>query len=166
MAAEPCLIDSNAFSELRIIWEKVKVHPFDVVGSEDLAISSVIYDELVRKLPPDDHKVRKIESLIAEMGDRVIRTTDADATAADDMLERYREHLPPWPDPSDALIAATAMRVGRIVVTRNWKHFHFVLDLRTLILRPWPTGRPWLEHRPVALGDHEGQCCERLASRR
>ena len=164
MAAAACLIDANAFSELRITWEKEGIHPFEIVGSDDLVISTVIWDELVQDLPVDDHKVAKIDTLLREMGNRIVRTTDADASVANELIERYQRHDPPWPDPSDALIAATAVRVGRIVVTRNWKHFHFVLDLQTLMLRPWPVDRPWLENRPLTPGDHSQPCCQRLTA--
>jgi predicted nucleic acid-binding protein len=63
----------------------------------------------------------------------VIPPNEADATASVDLLKGFRlSHGVGWPD---CLIAATALRLGRSVVTTNLKHFSPLPNLQ--VVRPY-----------------------------
>jgi predicted nucleic acid-binding protein len=160
-----CLIDTNTFVVIRAsLRADPSLDPFKIVGSTDLVISDTIYDELMMDLPPSDYKVALNDDLVNQMGGRVIRASDEDAALADAIMRTYARHDPALgeQDRNDAIIAATSMRLGRVLLTRNWKHFHFILGLLFVNIAPWPMGLPILTTRPVETGSHLRACCQRL----
>lgn len=130
-SAVPCLLDGNVVSSLRVTGED----PFGYVGSTDLAVSRTIVAELQAGLPADDRKAQGNLVLIARLGSPII-TEDANTwSLAVDIQRRYAKHQPAPTDPADLVIAATAILHGRVLVTRNWKHFHFIEGLRMIDAR-------------------------------
>lgn len=127
----PCLLDGNVASWLRVTEED----PFGYVGSTDLAVSRTIVAELQATLPADDRKALGNLALIARLGNPIIMEDEGDWSLAADIERRYAKHQPAPIDPADLVIAATAILHGRVLVTRNWKHFHFIEGLRMIDAR-------------------------------
>lgn len=94
----------------------------------------------------------------------VLLETDVVVDLAERLFEAYARHDDP-PRAPDALIAAAAMTYGRVVVTENWKDFHFVGGLRYLDVRRVSLAMtPVLEDRvPKDRAIHPtAGCCRRL----
>jgi predicted nucleic acid-binding protein len=154
-----CLLDTNVVAWIR----DNELEPTAYVGSDDLAISDTVAAELQGPLPSDHPIVQASWALVRASGGRVVDDTIAEVLAvATSIMTRYRLHEPPADDPADALIAAAAMLTGRVLVTRNWKHFHYVAGLRYLGARG-PQAEDLLGSVGVAQGGPtELPCCRRL----
>ena len=130
--APPCLLDTNV-----VVWIRDShLDPASYVGSNDLAVSDTVLAELQGPMPLADPKMQRNLALVAQMGGRVVRTTDEMAGIAEKIVKDYRLHQPPsGDDPADCLIAAEAIVSGRVLMTRNWKHFHYIRGLRLVDAR-------------------------------
>ena len=163
MPGPPCLVDTNTFVIIRSLVRAVpSLDRLQVIGSDDVVISQTVYDELMFGLPPTDYKVPLNDNLVAWMGGRVVRVTEADGDQADLITRVYARHDPAPDDLDDALIAATSMRLGRVLLTRNQKHFHYISGLRYVNVAPWPMPLPILATRPIEVGNQTRACCQRL----
>jgi predicted nucleic acid-binding protein len=130
--APPCLLDTNVVAWIR----DNHLNPVAYVGSGDLAVSETVLAELQGPMPLHDPKMQRNLALIAAMGGRVVATTDEMQDVAEQIEADYQLHQPPpGDDPADALIAAEAIVSGRVLVTRNWKHFHYIRGLRLVDAR-------------------------------
>ena len=154
-SSRPCLIDTNVF-----IW--IRDHdldPFEYVGSADLAISDTIATELQGPLPADHPIVLANWALARRMGGQVVDDTDVEAgRLGEEIAARYKRHDPPSDDPADALIAAAAIRSGRVLITRNWKDFHYVTGLEFVDARV-PASQDLLVNVGVQRGSLDSPCC-------
>lgn len=153
------LLDTNV-----VIWIRDnKLDPYRYVGSDDLAISDTVAAELQGPLPDDHPRVQENWALLRAMGGTVVDDTTPEAlTMALRIVREYQRHEPPADDPADALIAAAAIDSGRVLVTRNWKHFHFVRGLRYLDARG-PAIQGMLADRIVKVGGPTDRpCCRHL----
>lgn len=165
MPGPPCLVDTNTFVVIRsLVRADPSLDPLKVIGSDVVVISQTVYDELMFGLPPTDHKVGLNDRLVDWMGGRVVRVTETDGDQADLISRLYARHDPAPDDVDDALIAATSIRPGRVLLTRNQKHFHYILGLRYVNVTPWPMPLPILTTRPIEAGNHTRPCCQRLKS--
>ena len=161
--APQCLIDTNAFVHIRkLVRDNPSLTRQQVIGADDVVISETVYDELMVDLPPEDYKVRLNDDTLTWLGGRMVQVTDADGDQADFINRFYARHHPPPNDVNDALIAATTMRLGRVLLTRNVRHFHYILGLRYVSVNPWPMALPILATRPVEAGNHSKACCQPL----
>ena len=130
--ALPCLLDTNV-----VVWIRDShLDPASYVGSDDLAISDTVLAELQGPMPLADPKMQRNLALIAQMGGRVVGTTDEMEGLAEKIAEDYRLHQPPsGDDPADCLVAAEAIVSARVLITRNWKHFHYIRGIRLVDAR-------------------------------
>jgi len=156
-SSRPCLIDTNVF-----IWIRDRdLDPFKYVGSADLAISDTIATELQGPLPADHPIVLANWALARRMGGQVVDDTDVETgRLAEEIEARYQRHDPPPDDPADALIAAAAIRSGRVLITRNWKDFHYVAGLEFVDARV-PAAEDLLVNVGIQRGNLDSPCCRR-----
>lgn len=151
----PCLLDANVVSYLRVT---EGLDPFVYVGSRDLVVSRVVRLELQAGLPPTDRKFIGNEALIASLGKPILIEDDRVKALAADIQARYVRHQPPPTDVADLAIAATAIVMGRVLVTRNWKHFHYIEGLRMIDARP-VSGFVDLAHRAGVIECAPNRAC-------
>ena len=153
-----CLIDTNVFVWIR----DHDLDAFDYVGSSDLAISDTIAAELQGPLPADHPIVLANWQLARRMGGLIIDDTDVETgRLGEDIQARYRLHDPPSDDPADALIAAAAILSGRVLITRNWKNFHYVSGLEFVDARI-PLSGDILANAGIQRGNLDAPCCRRV----
>ena len=157
-SSRPCLIDTNVF-----IWIRDRdLDPFEYVGSADLAISDTIAAELQGPLPADHPIVLANWLLARRMGGQIVDDTDVETgRLGEDIQTRYRLHDPPSDDPADALIAAVAILSGRVLITRNWKNFHYVSGLEFVDARV-PVSGDILANAGIQRGNLDAPCCRRV----
>ena len=131
--AVPCLLDTNVVSFIRDMGADAAVY----IGSTDLAVSDTVVAELLGPMPDTDPKMVRNYDFIAAIGGLIIGDDDDQTRALARQIEhRYCLHQPPPSDDADdALIAATAIRSGRVLITKNWKHFHYIAGLRLVDAR-------------------------------
>lgn len=134
------------------------------VGSSDLAVSETARREL-GQTRYDDLRFRWL-ALVE--GVPVIKETPSIIDLAEALIQEHELHDDP-PQAADALIAAAAIETGRVVVTENWRDFHFIDDLRFLDIRGVTrSDLPIVRSRDV---EHGGPvpgkgCCRRLVAAR
>jgi predicted nucleic acid-binding protein len=135
------LLDTNVFSELR---PRPNRHPgvlawLAAVSEEDLFTSVLVLGEIRRGIEKvrvsDAAFASRLEAwLVALKADYADRALPIDSAVADVWGTFDRRQLPPEPD---GLIAATALRYGMILVTRNVDH---VAGTGVATLNPWAWG--------------------------
>ena len=157
-SSRPCLIDTNVF-----VWIRDRdLDPFEYVGSADLAISDTIAAELQGPLPADHPIVLANWALVRRLGGRLVDDTDVETGHLGEEIEaRYKRHDPPSDDPADALIAAAAIRSGRVLITRNWRDFHYVAGLEFVDARV-PALEDLLANVGIGRGNLDSPCCRRV----
>ena len=155
---QPCLIDTNV-----LVWIRDNdLDPFAYVGSTDLAISDTIATELQGPLPADHPIVLANWQLARRIGGTIVDDTDEKSgRLGQEIQARYTLHDPPSDDPADALIAAAAILSGRVLVTRNWKNFHYVSGLEFVDARV-PVSVDLLVNAGVQRGNLDARCCRRV----
>lgn len=114
------LLDSGVVSAIR----SSGLSPSVWIGSDDLAVSVVVVDEIFVDLPDDDAKFLGNVELLTALPP-ALPTDERVVSLAEDLVERYAAHQPPLA-PNDALIAAAAISAGRALVTKNRRDFHYI----------------------------------------
>jgi predicted nucleic acid-binding protein len=132
------LLDTNVLSELR---PRPSRHPgvlawFATVNEDDLFTSVIVLGEIRRGIgkirASDTAFAARLEAwLTALKADYADRALPIDGAVADVWGAFDRRRLPPEPD---GLIAATALRHGMTLVTRNLDH---VAGTGVATLNPW-----------------------------
>jgi predicted nucleic acid-binding protein len=135
------LLDTNVFSELR---PRPNGHPrvlswLATVNEDDLFTSVIVLGEIRRGIEKirasDTAFAARLEAwLTALKTDYADRALPIDGAVADIWGAFDRRRLPPEPD---GLIAATALRHGMTLVTRNVDH---VAGTGVATLNPWAWG--------------------------
>lgn len=158
--AESYLLDTGVVSSIRA----ARRSPAEYVGSGDLAVSDVVVDELFADLPADDPKAVGNIAVLAMLAD-LIAADEGIVALAEQLAVRYAAHEPPLA-PNDALIAAVAMRGGRVLITKNRRDFHYVEGLRMVDASGFmPSEGPLLRFRNVVACEPSNQpCCRGLRS--
>jgi len=135
--------------------------PIAFVGADDVAVTETIVDELFFDLTLDDWKVPVLGATLATLPDP-IEVSEAIMAQAVGFETRYSAHQPPLSRP-DALIAAAALREGRILITRD-RDFHCVEGLRVLDSHGFDPSRASLiaSRAPVFAGPSDRPCCRVL----
>ena len=135
------LLDTNVFSELRprpnrdpgvLSW-------FATVNEADLFTSVIVLGEIrrgIEKIRASDAAfAARLEAWLTTLkADYADRALPVDSAVADVWGAFARRQLPPEPD---GLIAATALRHGMTLVTRNVDH---VAGTGVATLKPWTWG--------------------------
>ncbi len=152
------LLDANIISAIRAS----RLSAPEWVGATDLAVSSVVVDELFVDLPEDDPKFIANADLLARLPEP-LPTDDHVVDLAERLVERYGRHEPALA-PNDALIAAAAILSGRVLVTRNTRDFHYIEGLTMVDASAFdPHHGPLLQFRaPVECRPSERPCCRAL----
>lgn len=133
----------------------------EYVGSDRLCVSRTVVDELSQTR--FDDKRGRYSTLISPFP-VLDDETDAVLTMAETLFAKYDRHDDP-PDAADLVIAATAADSGQIVVTENWRDFHFIEEIRLLDIRQLTLeDLPVLANRSPVQGaiDRSRGCCRRL----
>ena len=100
-------------------------------------------------------------ALARRMGGQIVDDTDIETGRLGEEIETtYKRHDPPSDDPADALIAAGAIRSGRVLITRNWKDFHYVAGLEFVDARV-PVSEDLLANAGIQRGNLDSPCCRR-----
>jgi predicted nucleic acid-binding protein len=135
------LLDTNAFSAIVRAGGDPAIETWLMgVDEDDLFVSVLTVGEICRGLSllPPGRRKRDIstatERLIADYGERVLAVDEATARRWGDLSARYRERGVVV-GVVDELIAATALRHGLVLVTRNVRHFE---QSGCPLLNPWP----------------------------
>lgn len=111
----------------------------------------------------DDWKIPVLGAILAMLLDPIV-ASEALVAQAVELETRYSVHQPPLSRP-DALIAAAALREGRILITRD-RDFHCVEALRVLDSHGFDPSRASLiaSRAPVIAGPSDRPCCRALRS--
>ncbi|RBP12958.1 hypothetical protein DFR50_113150 [Roseiarcus fermentans] len=131
-------LDTNVLSELMRIGPDPHVVDF-VAQLDDPFVSAVVFHELaygVARLPESDRKLRmvsEIEGFHSRYGERII-VVDYEVSQLSGRLRAKAQRLGRELKPMDSLIAASAVRAGAKLATRNTKDFE---PLGIELVNPW-----------------------------
>jgi len=100
---------------------------------EDIGVSAVSYMELLQGVR-SKAEIRALRALLADLQAEILPLTEAISLRATVLLETHRPaHRLMM---ADALVAATAVQHGAVLLTANTKHFKPVDGLQMLTFKP------------------------------
>jgi predicted nucleic acid-binding protein len=152
------LLDTNIIPAIRVSEKPAGAW----VGADDLAVSIRTVEEVYENLDPDSRQFIGNELLLASLP-TPIELDDEVEDLAQRLLVAYATHQPPL-QIDDAVIAATALLHDRILVTKNFRDFHYVEDLRWVDAEGVTVKAvSLLERRCAVVGrPSRGDCCQGL----
>ena len=138
MRPDRVALDTNVLSELMRVSPDKKVVEF-VALLDDPLVSAAVFHELAYgvALLPDGQRKRRMASEIEEFhlryGDRII-VIDCEVSRLSGELRADAKRLGYELKPMDSLIAASALKAGARLATRNTKDF---VRLGVELINPW-----------------------------